>query len=245
MDAATPVAKIAIVIVDASLLSLWTIAIASRAQTACTNRHDHLTKLTCVWLTIMRCRRASNAFSSALTISRCGTHSLGLVYEFLLKTDCNPKQARADFVMFLSGELPARLLKEAQLWVSEEQGCEPLASIEDPIIATEHAGDPFWSHRRQATVGMNQFRPAGNYELVRNRRAMHPKKFESKEALVAYVAENGLTCLLESFGKWHQQVLPEQYEVVAVQTYGLETGNVFAERHPGRAPAAILAPRSP
>ena len=47
---------------------------------------------------------------------------------------------------------------------------------------------------------------------------MHPKKFESKEALVAYVAENGLTCLLESFGKWHQQLLPEQYEVVEVQT---------------------------
>jgi hypothetical protein len=44
--------------------------------------------------------------------------------------------------MFLSGELPARLLKEAQLWVSEEQGCEPPASIEDPIMTTEHPGDP-------------------------------------------------------------------------------------------------------
>ena len=76
-------------------------------------------------------------------LRRCGTHSLGLVYEFLLKTHGNPKQARADFVMFLSGELSARLLKQAQLWVSEEQGCEPPASIEDPIMATEHAGDPF------------------------------------------------------------------------------------------------------
>jgi hypothetical protein len=35
--------------------------------------------------------------------SRCGTHSLGLVYEFLLKTVGNPKQARAHFVRFLSG----------------------------------------------------------------------------------------------------------------------------------------------
>ena len=47
---------------------------------------------------------------------------------------------------------------------------------------------------------------------------MHPKKFESKEALVAYSGENGLTCLLESFGKWQQRLSPEQYEVVEVQT---------------------------
>ena len=80
--------------------------------------------------------------ADVLIASRCGAHSLGLIYEFLLKSHGNPKQARADFVMFLSGELPSRLLKEAQLWVSEEQGCEPPASIEDPIMATEHAGDP-------------------------------------------------------------------------------------------------------
>jgi hypothetical protein len=41
---------------------------------------------------------------------------------------------------------------------------------------------------------------------------MHPKKFESKEALVAYAGENRLTCLLESFGKWQQRLSPEQYE---------------------------------
>jgi len=60
--------------------------------------------------------------ADALIASRCGTHSLGLVYEFLLKTYCSPKQARADFVRFLSGELPAQLLKQAQFWVAEEQG---------------------------------------------------------------------------------------------------------------------------
>jgi hypothetical protein len=62
--------------------------------------------------------------ADALIASRCGTHSLGLVlvYEFLLKTHSNPKEARADFVRYLSGELSTRLLKEAQLCVSEERG---------------------------------------------------------------------------------------------------------------------------
>jgi hypothetical protein len=50
---------------------LWTMAIAARAQAAWTNRHDHLTQLTSDWLTMMRCRRASRAFSSAVAISRC------------------------------------------------------------------------------------------------------------------------------------------------------------------------------
>jgi hypothetical protein len=73
------------------------------------------------------------SFADVLIASRCGTHSLGLVYEFLLKTIGNPKQARADFVRFLSGELPPRLLKKAQLWVSEEQGWETSTSVEDPM----------------------------------------------------------------------------------------------------------------
>ena len=77
--------------------------------------------------------------ADVLIASRCGTHSLGLVYEFLLKAHGSPKQARADFVRFLSGELPPRLLKESQLWVSEEQGWETRTSIEDPM-ATEVAG---------------------------------------------------------------------------------------------------------
>jgi hypothetical protein len=78
--------------------------------------------------------------ADVLIASRCGTHSLGLVYEFLLNTVGSPKEARAHFVRFLSGELPPRLLKEAQLWISEEQGLETPGSIED-AMATEHAGD--------------------------------------------------------------------------------------------------------
>jgi hypothetical protein len=80
------------------------------------------------------------SLADVLIASRCGTHSLGLVYEFLLKAHGNPKQARADFVRVLSGELPPRLLKEAQLWVSEEQGTDTPGSIED-LLVTDHAGD--------------------------------------------------------------------------------------------------------
>jgi hypothetical protein len=54
--------------------------------------------------------------------SRRGSHSLGQVYAFMLKTYGDPKQAKADFVRYLSGELPVRLLKEAQLWITEERG---------------------------------------------------------------------------------------------------------------------------
>jgi len=79
--------------------------------------------------------------ADVLIASRCGTHSLGLVYEFLLKTHGNPKEARADFVRFLSGELPARLRKEAQLWISEEQGCGWPSSIDEDPMAPE-VGDP-------------------------------------------------------------------------------------------------------
>jgi hypothetical protein len=53
-------------------------------------------------------------------------------------------------------------------------------------------------HRLQATARMNQFRPTGNYAAVRNQRAMHRKRFESKEALVAHAEQNGLTCCVES-----------------------------------------------
>ena len=98
---------------------------------------------------VMRSKPNKNGYPSmtiekladVLIASRCGTHSLGLVYEFLLKTHGNPKEARADFVRFLSGELPARLRKEAQLWISEEQGCGWPASIDEDPTAPEVAGD--------------------------------------------------------------------------------------------------------
>ena len=54
IDAATPVANIASVMADASRLSLCTMAVATRAQTACRIRHNHLTAWTSDRLTRMR-----------------------------------------------------------------------------------------------------------------------------------------------------------------------------------------------
>ena len=56
---------------------------------------------------------------------RCGNHSLGSVYEFLLRVCHDSHEAEADFVKFISGELPQRLLEEARLWVAAEQTCTP------------------------------------------------------------------------------------------------------------------------
>jgi hypothetical protein len=49
---------------------------------------------------------------------------------------------------------------------------------------------------------------------------MHSRKFESKEALVAYAKQNGLTCLSESFAKWRQLLSPREYQLVKVRTSG-------------------------
>ncbi len=53
---------------------------------------------------------------------RCGTHSVANVYEFLSKAYGDRRRAKADFIRFLSGDLPARVLRAASEWISEEQG---------------------------------------------------------------------------------------------------------------------------
>jgi hypothetical protein len=47
---------------------------------------------------------------------------------------------------------------------------------------------------------------------------MHSRKFESREALVAYAKQNGLTCLSASFAKWQQLLSPKEYLLVEVRT---------------------------
>ena len=54
-----------------SRLSLWTNAIASSVRAATRITPVHLTQLTLDSLTMIRCRRASRAFCSEATISRC------------------------------------------------------------------------------------------------------------------------------------------------------------------------------
>jgi hypothetical protein len=52
---------------------------------------------------------------------RSDTHSLANVYEYLLRAYGDAKRAKADFMLYLSGDLPARVLHAAAEWVAEEQ----------------------------------------------------------------------------------------------------------------------------
>ena len=53
---------------------------------------------------------------------RCERHSVGNLYEYLLKAYGDANRAKADFIRFLSGELPPRLVRAASAWIAEEQG---------------------------------------------------------------------------------------------------------------------------
>ena len=105
--------------------------------------------------------------ADVLIASRCGTHSLGLVYEFLLKTYDNPKEARADFVRFLSGELPARLRKEARLWVAEEQGCKAPTLIDENDLV-ELPGDSSLVPQAQSNSPYVPIQASWHYETAVN-----------------------------------------------------------------------------
>ena len=53
---------------------------------------------------------------------RSDTFSLGNVYEYLLRAyDGDANRAKADFMLYLSGDLPTRVLQAAAEWVTEEQ----------------------------------------------------------------------------------------------------------------------------
>jgi hypothetical protein len=53
-------------------------------------------------------------------------------YAYLLKAYGDANRAKADFIRFLSGELPPRIVRTASAWISEEQG--------DEIDAKRHNG---------------------------------------------------------------------------------------------------------
>jgi hypothetical protein len=53
---------------------------------------------------------------------RCERHSVGNLYEYLVKAYGDANRAKADFIRFLSGELPPRVIRAASAWISEEQG---------------------------------------------------------------------------------------------------------------------------
>jgi len=70
-----------------------------------------------------------NEFARELIEKQCGTHSLALIYNFLLSAGYDADEAEAEFVRFLSGELSERLAKVTRLWVAEEQACQPAIPI--------------------------------------------------------------------------------------------------------------------
>jgi hypothetical protein len=53
---------------------------------------------------------------------RCGRHSVGNLYHFLVAAYGDKNRAKADFMRFLSGDLPYPMLEAAVEWISEEQG---------------------------------------------------------------------------------------------------------------------------
>ena len=67
---------------------------------------------------------------------RCGRHSVGNLYEFLQAAYGDANRAKADFIRFLAGELPARLLEAASEWISEEQGPETRAESYNGHVVT-------------------------------------------------------------------------------------------------------------
>ena len=53
---------------------------------------------------------------------RSDTFSQGNVYEYLLRAyDGDTNRAKADFMLYLSGDLPTRVLQAAAEWITEEQ----------------------------------------------------------------------------------------------------------------------------
>jgi hypothetical protein len=62
-----------------------------------------------------------HSLADELIKKRCGTHSLGLVYEFLLRTHGAPEKARAQFVNFLSGRWSQEWLEAARQAVEAER----------------------------------------------------------------------------------------------------------------------------
>ena len=52
---------------------------------------------------------------------RCGRHSVGNVYTFLVEAYGDADRAKGDFIRFLSGELSEHMLQTAADWIAGEQ----------------------------------------------------------------------------------------------------------------------------
>jgi hypothetical protein len=62
---------------------------------------------------------------------RCDDRSVGNVYEWFLKAYGDANKAKGDFIRFLSGTLPTRILETASEWIADEQGYDTEAGSYD------------------------------------------------------------------------------------------------------------------
>jgi hypothetical protein len=70
----------------------------------------------------IKCATGIDELAAKLIDLCSGSHSVAMVYRFLLKSQHHTEEtARAEFVKFLGGELSERLLQDARHWVQEEQ----------------------------------------------------------------------------------------------------------------------------
>jgi hypothetical protein len=67
---------------------------------------------------------------------RCERHSVGNVYGWFLKAYGDADRAKAEFIRFISGELPTRILETASEWIAHEQGYETEAGNYDAHSVT-------------------------------------------------------------------------------------------------------------
>src|SRR5262249_20071648 len=81
-------------------------------------------------------------FARELVEKQCGTHSFGLIHGFLLKAGYDANEAEAEFVRFLSGQLPARLLQAVRSWVAEEKRDNPTIPISEAPAANNSSALP-------------------------------------------------------------------------------------------------------
>jgi hypothetical protein len=65
---------------------------------------------------------------------RSGSHSVGSIYDFMARAYNNTNEAKADFIRFLSGEMPSRLI---QISASAVGGALQVASPTAKAIGLE------------------------------------------------------------------------------------------------------------
>ena len=81
---------------------------------------------------------AVHRLSGQLIHNVCGSHSLGLIYQFLLRTYGAPAKARAEFERYLSGHWSSEWIDAARVVLQEERNTSNATADaqQPPLFAT-------------------------------------------------------------------------------------------------------------